>query len=60
MVTAATGLDASGYTFAYVAGWAGGNVEAVRAAAETVTSAARRMLNELEDGCEHPAVTPAV
>ncbi len=25
MVTAATGLDASGYTFAYVAGWAGGN-----------------------------------
>ncbi len=25
VVTAATGLDASGYTFAYVAGWAGGN-----------------------------------
>jgi len=40
-VAAAHGLDASGYSFAYVAGWAGGDLTHVRQAAETVTKAAR-------------------
>jgi antirestriction protein ArdC len=44
VVTAAHGLDASGYTFAYVAGWAGGDLICVRQAAETVTKAARTIL----------------
>ncbi len=44
MVAAAYGLDASGYTFAYVAGWAGGDLTCVRQAAETVTKAARMIL----------------
>jgi len=41
---AAHGLDASGYSFAYVAGWAGGDLNCVRQAAETVTKAARTIL----------------
>ncbi len=44
VVAAAHGLDASGYTFAYVAGWAGGDLTRVRQAAETVTKAARTIL----------------
>jgi len=44
VVAAAHGLDASGYTFAYVAGWAGGDRTRVRQAAETVTKAARTIL----------------
>ncbi len=44
VVAAARGLDASGYTFAYVAGWAGGDLTRVRQAAETVTKAARTIL----------------
>ncbi len=44
VVAAARGLDASGYTFAYVAGWAGGDLAKVRQAAETVTAAARTIL----------------
>jgi len=44
VVAAAHGLDASGYTFAYVAGWAGGDLTGVRQAAETVTKAARAIL----------------
>ncbi len=43
-MAAAHGLDAGGYTFAYVAGWAGGNLARVRQAAETVTKAARTIL----------------
>jgi len=43
-VAAAHGLDASGYSFAYVAGWAGGDLTRVRQAAETVTKAARTIL----------------
>ncbi len=42
--TAAHGLDAGGYTFAYVAGWAAGDLAKVREAAETVTMAARTIL----------------
>ncbi len=45
VVAAAHGLDASGYTFAYVAGWAGGDLTRVRQAAETVTKAARAILD---------------
>jgi len=45
VVAAAHGLDASGYTFAYVAGWAGGDLTQVRQAAETVTKAARTILD---------------
>ncbi len=44
VVAAAHGLDASGYTFAYVAGWAKGDLSHVRQAAETVTKAARTIL----------------
>jgi antirestriction protein ArdC len=44
VVAAAHGLDASGYTFAYVAGWAGPDLTRVRQAAETVTKAARTIL----------------
>ena len=44
VVAAAYGLDASGYSFAYVAGWAGGDLTRVRQAAETVTKAARTIL----------------
>jgi len=44
VVAAAHGLDASGYTFAYVAGWAGTDLARVRQAAETVTKAARTIL----------------
>ncbi len=44
VVAASHGLDASGYTFAYVAGWAGGDLTCVRQAAETVTKAARTIL----------------
>jgi len=45
VVAAAHGLDASGYTFAYVAGWAGGDLTRVRQAAETVTKVARTILS---------------
>ncbi len=44
VVAAAHGLDASGYSFASVAGWAGGDLTRVRQAAETVTKAARTIL----------------
>ncbi len=44
VVAAAHGLDASCYTFAYVAGWAAGDPAKVRQAAETVTKAARTIL----------------
>ncbi len=45
VVAAAHGLDAGGYSFAYVAGWAGGDLTCVRQAAETVTKAARTILS---------------
>jgi len=44
VVAAAHGMDASGYSFAYVAGWAGGDLSVVRQAGETVTKAARTIL----------------
>jgi len=48
VVAAARGLDASGYTFAYLAGWAGTNPATVRQAAETVTRAARTILDRCD------------
>ena len=54
VVTAAAGLDASGYTLPYVATWAGGEVATVRAAAETVTKTARTILARLPHADEHP------
>lgn len=54
VIAAAHGLDASGYTFAYVAGRAGGDVAKVKAAAETVTRAARTILTALEVTAAEP------
>jgi len=48
IVTAAHGLDAGGYTFAYVATWAGGDPATVQDAADTVTTAARAILDRLD------------
>ena len=48
VVAASAGLDTAGYTFAYVAGWAGGDLAVVRLAAETVTGAARTILGRLD------------
>ena len=56
VIAPANGLDASGYTFAYVAGWAGGDVAKVRAAAETVTRAARTILTALEAAATEPVL----
>ncbi len=44
VVATAQGMHASGYSFAYVAGWAGPDLSIVRQAAETVTRAARTIL----------------
>jgi len=48
VVAAAHGLDAGGYSFAYVAGWAGGDLSIVRQAADTVIQTARRILAPLD------------
>ena len=56
VVATAQGLHASGYTFAYVAGWAGGDLTCVRQAAETVTKAARTILGRCSaDSATAPA-----
>ncbi|MGY1914198.1 ArdC-like ssDNA-binding domain-containing protein [Blastococcus sp. HT6-30] len=57
IVTAWAGLDAGAYTVPYVAAWAAGDVDVVRAAAATVTAAARRILDHL-DGAEGAEDTP--
>ena len=44
LVAAHHGLDTSGYTFNYIAGWAGDNTDAVTATAERVMAAARTLL----------------
>ena len=51
IVTAWAGLDAGAYTVPYVAAWSAGDTDIVRAAAATVTAAARRILDHL-DGAE--------
>lgn len=47
VVTAAAGLNSTGYTLPYVAGWAGGNLELVRRSAERVLGCARVILDGL-------------
>ena len=54
VVTAAAGMDASGYSLAYVAQWAGGDPGTVRQAAETVTKAARSILRHLDAPADQP------
>lgn len=41
LVSASAGLDASGYSFGYVAGWAGGDLEAITDTASRVLDTAR-------------------
>jgi hypothetical protein len=55
IVTAWAGLDSGAYTVPYVAAWSAGDNDVVRAAAVTVTAAARRILDHL-DGTENPPV----
>ncbi|WP_336029216.1 ArdC-like ssDNA-binding domain-containing protein [Geodermatophilus sp. FMUSA9-8] len=57
IVTAWAGLDAGAYTVPYVAAWSAGDVDVVRAAATTVTAAARRILDHL-DGAEATETPP--
>jgi len=47
VLAAAHGLDAGSYTFGYVAGWSGGDVNKVRESGEQVVAAARRVLAAL-------------
>ncbi len=54
IVTAAHDMDASGYTFPYVATWAGGDVDQIKATAQAVTTTARTILARLTDD-EQPA-----
>jgi hypothetical protein len=49
IVTAWAGLDSGDYTVPYVAAWSSGDTDIVRAAATTVTAAARRILDQLDD-----------
>jgi hypothetical protein len=43
------GLASDDYSFAYVAGWTGGNLDTVRATAERVVATARRIISRLGD-----------
>lgn len=52
VIATAHGIDARSSSFGYVAQWAGGDVAVVRAAAETVTKAARRILARLDEATE--------
>ena len=47
LVCAQAGLDASGYSFGYVAGWAGGDLDAIRATAQRVTACAHGIAERL-------------
>ncbi|MGB4646113.1 MAG: hypothetical protein WBH82_00930, partial [Arcanobacterium sp.] len=44
LVASAHGLDTSEYTFPYVAGWSGGDVELIKSTATTVVSQAQKIL----------------
>lgn len=48
LVTDALGIDSTGYTFPYVAGWAGGDVEVIQKTAERVIATAREILSAVE------------
>jgi len=47
LVCAQAGLDASDYSFGYVAGWAGGDLDAIRATAQRVTTCAHGIAERL-------------
>lgn len=47
LVTSELGIDSAGYTFPYVAGWAGGDVELIQRTAEHVISTARKILADV-------------
>lgn len=47
LVSSALGLDSGSYSFPYVAGWSGGDVEVIKATAERVMGTARRILDEV-------------
>jgi antirestriction protein ArdC len=48
LVCGSTGLASDDYSFGYVAAWAGGNTDAIRATAERVTACAARILDALD------------
>jgi antirestriction protein ArdC len=52
IVTGARGLDTSGGSFGYVAGWAQGHPDQVRSTADTVLRAARTILDQLDTTAE--------
>jgi len=49
IIATAHGLDSDTSTFGYITGWAHGDVATVRAAAETVTTAARTIFTRLDE-----------
>lgn len=57
IVAESHGLSAGTYSFAYVAGWAGGDVDKVRAAATTVTKAAHTILAAIDSTNSDPDPT---
>lgn len=57
IVAGILGMDTSAYTVGYVAGWAGGSVEAIQATAERVLKAAHEIAEALEPISEDAAVT---
>lgn len=48
LVCAHAGLDASDYSFGYVAGWASGDLDAIRATAERVTTCSHAVIERLD------------
>jgi antirestriction protein ArdC len=52
VVCDALGLDTSGYSFSYVAGWAGGSTELVKETADRVVSCAKEILAAVEASVE--------
>ena len=56
LVCSAAGMDADQYSFAYVAGWSGGDPNAVHAAAERVLGCAQQIAQRLEPNGELAAV----
>ena len=49
LLMAAVDIDAAGYTIPYVTGWAGGNVDTIRATAERVIATSAALIDRLEE-----------
>lgn len=49
VVCRALGLDTADYSFAYVAGWSGGDTEVIAATAQSVITTAHDILASIED-----------